>query len=39
MPDDFSSLELVDPTNWWMSEKLDGVRSLWDGRCFKDGIL
>ena len=21
-----------DPTNWWMSEKLDGVRAYWDGR-------
>lgn len=21
----------VDPTNWWMSEKLDGVRAYWDG--------
>ena len=20
-----------DPTNWWMSEKLDGVRAYWDG--------
>ncbi|MFN9434913.1 MAG: hypothetical protein ACK6DC_08240 [Planctomycetota bacterium] len=24
----------IDPTGWWMSEKLDGVRSLWDGRRF-----
>ena len=21
-----------DPTGWWVSEKLDGVRCLWDGR-------
>lgn len=24
----------VDPTGWWMSEKLDGVRAYWDGRRF-----
>lgn len=24
-----------DPTNWWMSEKLDGVRAIWDGTDFK----
>lgn len=24
----------VDPTGWWMSEKLDGVRAWWDGRRF-----
>ncbi len=24
----------VDPTNWWMSEKLDGVRAYWDGQRF-----
>uniref|UniRef100_A0A6B2LDN9 ATP-dependent DNA ligase family profile domain-containing protein n=1 Tax=Arcella intermedia TaxID=1963864 RepID=A0A6B2LDN9_9EUKA len=23
---------LVDPTGWWMSEKLDGVRAYWDGQ-------
>lgn len=23
-----------DPTGWWMSEKLDGVRALWDGEQF-----
>jgi DNA ligase-1 len=23
-----------DPTGWWMSEKLDGVRALWDGKRF-----
>ncbi|MBX2800985.1 MAG: DNA ligase [Myxococcales bacterium] len=23
-----------DPTGWWMSEKLDGVRALWDGSRF-----
>jgi DNA ligase-1 len=24
----------VDYTGWWMSEKLDGVRALWNGTCF-----
>jgi len=24
----------INPTGWWMSEKLDGVRALWDGRRF-----
>ncbi len=24
----------VDPTGWWMSEKLDGVRAWWDGKNF-----
>lgn len=24
----------VDPTGWWMSEKLDGVRAWWDGTQF-----
>jgi DNA ligase-1 len=24
----------VDPTGWWMSEKLDGVRAYWDGSTF-----
>lgn len=23
-----------DPTGWWMSEKLDGVRAIWNGRAF-----
>jgi len=23
-----------DPTGWWMSEKLDGVRAYWDGAAF-----
>jgi DNA ligase-1 len=23
-----------DPTGWWMSEKLDGIRAYWDGRTF-----
>jgi len=29
----------VDPTGWWMSEKLDGVRAYWDGENFisRDG--
>lgn len=25
---------LTDPTGWWLSEKLDGVRAYWDGRQF-----
>jgi DNA ligase-1 len=25
----------VDPTGWWMSEKLDGVRAYWDGKTFR----
>jgi DNA ligase-1 len=25
---------LHDPTGWWMSEKLDGVRAWWDGQTF-----
>ena len=24
----------VDPTGWWLSEKLDGVRAFWDGKQF-----
>ena len=24
----------MDPTGWWMSEKLDGVRAYWDGEAF-----
>jgi DNA ligase-1 len=24
--------EAIDPTGWWMSEKLDGIRACWDGR-------
>jgi DNA ligase-1 len=29
------SFELTqDPTGWWMSEKLDGVRAYWDGQRF-----
>ena len=24
----------IDPSGWWMSEKLDGVRALWDGHRF-----
>lgn len=24
----------IDPYGWWMSEKLDGVRALWDGQRF-----
>lgn len=26
--------EQQDPTGWWMSEKLDGVRAYWDGKRF-----
>jgi DNA ligase-1 len=26
--------ETQDPTGWWMSEKLDGVRAYWDGKQF-----
>lgn len=26
--------ENEDPTGWWMSEKLDGVRAWWDGKNF-----
>ena len=25
---------LADPTGWWLSEKLDGVRAYWDGKQF-----
>src|SRR4051794_420492 len=25
---------ITDPTGWWLSEKLDGVRAFWDGRQF-----
>ena len=28
------SAEDFDPTGWWMSEKLDGVRAYWDGDHF-----
>ncbi|KAL1528122.1 hypothetical protein AB1Y20_009486 [Prymnesium parvum] len=26
--------EALDPTGWWISEKLDGVRAYWDGENF-----
>lgn len=26
--------ETQDPTGWWLSEKLDGVRAYWDGKQF-----
>ena len=26
--------DVHDPTGWWMSEKLDGVRAWWDGKRF-----
>ncbi|KOS12883.1 dna ligase [Malassezia pachydermatis] len=32
LPDGHSATT-KDPTGWWISEKLDGVRALWDGRC------
>src|SRR5947209_1027240 len=25
---------VADPTGWWLSEKLDGVRAYWDGKQF-----
>src|ERR1700741_1277875 len=25
---------VTDPTGWWLSEKLDGVRAYWDGKQF-----
>ena len=25
---------VIDPTGWWLSEKLDGVRAYWDGKQF-----
>jgi DNA ligase-1 len=25
---------VLDPTGWWLSEKLDGVRAYWDGKQF-----
>jgi DNA ligase-1 len=30
----FEDHEDLDPTGWWMSEKLDGVRAYWDGQEF-----
>lgn len=27
-----------DPTGWWVSEKLDGVRALWDGKCLRSRV-
>ena len=26
--------ESIDPTGWWMSDKMDGVRAMWDGVKF-----
>src|ERR1700732_3156238 len=26
---------VLDPTGWWLSEKLDGVRAYWDGQRFR----
>lgn len=33
LPESFSENE-VDPTGWWMSEKMDGMRAIWDGNVF-----
>lgn len=30
----FDDFEDLDPTGWWYSEKLDGVRAWWDGKNF-----
>ena len=30
----FEDFEDLDPTGWWMSEKLDGVRAYWNGTDF-----
>ncbi|XP_077982754.1 uncharacterized protein LOC144437642 [Glandiceps talaboti] len=30
--------ESVNPTGWWMSEKLDGVRAWWDGYKFRSRL-
>ena len=29
---------LTDPTGWWLSEKLDGVRAYWDGKQFRSRL-
>jgi DNA ligase-1 len=29
---------VLDPTGWWMSEKLDGVRAYWDGTCLRSRL-
>jgi DNA ligase-1 len=31
---DFLDAPDLDPTGWWMSEKLDGVRAYWNGQAF-----
>jgi DNA ligase-1 len=28
----------IDPTGWWMSEKLDGVRAYWNGKTFQSRL-
>ncbi|KZV61293.1 DNA ligase/mRNA capping enzyme [Peniophora sp. CONT] len=28
----------IDPTGWWISEKLDGVRTYWNGRAMKSRL-
>lgn len=30
----FEDFDDLDPTGWWMSEKLDGVRGYWNGKDF-----
>lgn len=30
----FEDFDDLDPTGWWFSEKLDGVRAYWDGKNF-----
>lgn len=34
LANDWWDVEGHDPTGWWMSEKLDGVRAYWDGKDF-----
>jgi DNA ligase-1 len=29
---------VIDPTGWWLSEKLDGVRAFWDGKQFRSRL-
>ena len=34
LANDWEDVEDLDPSGWWMSEKLDGVRAYWDGKDF-----
>jgi len=34
LANNFEDFEDLDPTGWWCSEKLDGVRAYWDGQNF-----